>query len=353
MRRCLLIAGLLMLLAGCGAGGDRAAFTESRIPPSLGPLFWAPEGWAWGLIGVGEAPVQRYGVSSTPGTPRANILILTGYGETAEVWFETARDLNAAGYTVWVLERAGQGGSAHYGGPRDLIHAPSFDDDIAAVKTLSRTIVQGAPDRPVIIVGQGVGGLVALAAAQDGAPARAVILSQPDLAPTEARPLPGWLLKVGLGRLPAGWNSGWKRDAPGVRKGEVRARDAIQRAWQTANPDLRMGGPTLGWTNAFAATSAEVREGLGETGVETYVIGSTPDAGFKAALEACQGMPRCADMGIPPPPVVAPGEPLPFRDPEDTRLYLEGKGYRRLLLTVLACATGEPATAPVRACATF
>ena len=43
----------MLLLAACGGGGDgRAPFVESRIPPALGPRFWAPEGWAWGLLTV-------------------------------------------------------------------------------------------------------------------------------------------------------------------------------------------------------------------------------------------------------------------------------------------------------------
>ena len=59
MRRSLVLAGLFLLLTGCGGADDRAPFAESRIPPSLGPRFWAPEGWAWGLIKLGDEPAQR------------------------------------------------------------------------------------------------------------------------------------------------------------------------------------------------------------------------------------------------------------------------------------------------------
>ncbi len=74
--------------------------------------FYPPENWAWGLIEVGDAPAQRYGVAAPAVTARADVLILPDAGETAETWFETARDLTASGYAVWVLEGcAGQGGS--------------------------------------------------------------------------------------------------------------------------------------------------------------------------------------------------------------------------------------------------
>lgn len=298
MRRLTALACLIVLLSGCGGADDRAPFTDSRIPPSLGPGFWAPEGWAWGLIGVGDAPVQRYGVSSTVGTPRANILVLTGQGETAEVWFETVRELNAAGYTVWVLERAGQGGSARYGGPHDLIHTPTFDDDIAAVRALTRTLVQGSPETPVILLGAGMGGLVALRAAQQGATADGLVLSAPDLQPDGA--LDGWqawLAKIGLGAAPQGFGAGWKRDAPDAfARGLTgdRARGGLQTAWQTANPDLRMGGVSLGWRAAFAEAAAAAVEGVAATRTPTLLL--APSGGEGEAV--CSALPTCRTAAL-------------------------------------------------------
>jgi len=307
LTRAALAAGLL-LLAACGGADDRAPFTDSRIPPSLGPGFWAPEGWAWGLIGVGEAPVQRYGVSSTLTAPRASILILTGEGETAEVWFETVRDLNAAGDTVWVLERAGQGGSARYGGPHDLIHAPTFDDDIAAVRTLSRTLAQGSPDAPVILIGAGVGGLVALRAVQQGAAVDGLVLSAPDLKPDGA--LGGWqiwLAKVGLGAVPQGFGVGWKRDAPNAfirgLSGD-RDRGGLQTAWQIANPDLRMGGVSLGWRGAFAQAATAASAGLSATRAPTLLLAAPGGEGEAA----CTALPNCTKAPLP------GARPLPHLD---------------------------------------
>ena len=99
------------LLGACSGSGDLAPFAESRTPASLAERFYPPEGWAWGFVRIGEAPDQRYGVAAPNGVPRAEILILPDYGETAETWFETVRDLNHRGFAVWVLEGAGQGGS--------------------------------------------------------------------------------------------------------------------------------------------------------------------------------------------------------------------------------------------------
>src|SRR5262249_31672451 len=101
---------------------SRDGFADSRPPPGLAERFYPPEDWAWGFLQVGDAPAQRYGVAAPPVTPRADVLILPDYGESAETWFETARDLTASGYVVWVLEGVGQGGSGRLTGHRDLGH---------------------------------------------------------------------------------------------------------------------------------------------------------------------------------------------------------------------------------------
>lgn len=300
MRVRLVLAGLLLLLAACGGGGDgRAPFVESRIPPALGPRFWAPEGWAWGLLKVGDSPAQRYGVSSTLVTPQAQILILTGYGESAEAWFETARDLNRRGYSVWVLERAGQGGSERYVLPRDLGHAPQFQDDIRAVKTLGRMMAAGAPDAPIIILGHSVGGLIAVAAVEQGAPAEGLILSAPTFAGQDLiDSSKAGLVKAGLGRLPAAWNSGWTRGGPdGVAAGLTRDpwRGKVQMAWQTANPDLRMGGPSLGWLAGLRSTSKAIQPGLKDVETPTLLLNGAADHNADPAAQAqvCQAMGQC------------------------------------------------------------
>lgn len=246
MRRLVLV--LLLLLAACG-GDDRAPFADSRIPAALAPRFHPPEGWAWGLVKVGDTPAQRYGVSTTATTPVAHILILTGYGESAEAWFETVRELNGRGYTVWVLERAGQGGSGRFASPRDMGHVPSFDPDIAAVRGMQRAVIRERP----IVVGHGVGALVALRAA---VPTRGLILCAPVLDDPKMRgrrEQAVWMRRLGFGWLRPPGSKGWDRDAPLT----------IQRHWQLANPDLRMGGPSWSWEAAFlesadAARSAKV-----------------------------------------------------------------------------------------------
>ena len=141
----------LLVTAACGQG-DRAAFVESAPPPGLAERFHPPQAWAWGEIQVGDAPVQRYGVASASGVAKAQVLILPDYGESAETWFETARDLSGAGYVVWVLEGVGQGGSGRLTCRRDLGELASFDTDVAAARAMIDLVIRphrAAPADPV------------------------------------------------------------------------------------------------------------------------------------------------------------------------------------------------------------
>ena len=230
MRRRLPAVALICLLAAplvaCRDEGARAPFADSRTPPSLETRFQPPPGWAWGYVTIGEDLVQRYGVSAPRGAPRGQLLILPGYGESAETWFETARDLNDRGYTVWILERQGQGGSERATRRRDLGHATSFEPDVAATRAMVDAVIRPVPANgrrrdPFVILASADGGLVALQALEAGLRADAAILSSPafDLAkPPRAKAdlvrISRWAQRLKLGAMRYPGQTGWKREGP-------------------------------------------------------------------------------------------------------------------------------------------
>lgn len=200
---------------------------------------------------MGKAPAQRYGVAAATGVAKAQLLILPDYGESAETWFETVRDLTGAGYTVWVLEGVGQGGSGRLTSHRDLGEAKSFDTDVAAVHAMLDLAIRPTAQRPLVLMGQGVGALVAARAVETGAAPSSLILSAPDCRHGLA---PGALVLLRLGSLRAPGADRWRRDGPDDRaahRTHDAFRGAVTHAWQFANPDLRLGGPTLDYAAAL------------------------------------------------------------------------------------------------------
>lgn len=315
MRRRLVTIALalspIVAVSACGDGGSRAPFAESRTPPALSARFYPPQGWAWGFVRSGEGPVQRYGVSAPPVAPRANLLILTGYGETAEAWFETVSELNAAGFTVWVLERQGQGGSERATPWRDLGHVDSFDPDVAAIRALRQGVIRPDETIPFVVLGHSDGGLAALRAAQQGLAMDGLVLSSPAFglsAPPRPRSdfakfTPAMrFLRLGWIRTPD--QGGWKREGPdGVQSGQTHdpARGKVQAAWMLANPDLRMGGRSLGWFAAFFDASEAAARDAGRVTVPTLMLDAGQDKAVTATPQTriCQAMPACQETRYP------------------------------------------------------
>ncbi len=185
------------------------------------------------------------------------MLILPSYGEPAESWFETAADLNTLGYVVWVLEPIGQGGSGRWTLPRDLGHAPGFGADVAATRQMAAQVIRR---RPLYLIASRSSAPAALEALAGGLKADGVILSAPTLGTAPPPATPELVMSMGLARLRAPGERGWSRQGPddlelGLTHDGARGR--VRLAWQTANPDLRMGGPSWGWRRAFAAFAAK------------------------------------------------------------------------------------------------
>lgn len=315
MRRRLLVVALALLpilaVSACGDGGSRAPFSDSRTPPALGSRFYPPQGWSWGYVRSGEGMIQRYGVAAPPVAPRATILILTGYGESAEAWFETVSDLNAQGFTVWVLERQGQGGSERETPWRDVGHVDSFDPDVAAVRAMTNGVIRPKGDTPFVVIGHSEGGLVGLRAAQAGLPMDALVLSSPAFGLTAlprprsdfARFTPAMrTLRLGWIRTPD--QAGWKRDAPdGFQSGRTHdaARGQVQAAWMLANPDLRMGGHSLGWFAAFFDASEAAARDIRNTAAPTLMLDAGKDGVVTATPQSrlCKAMIDCREIRYP------------------------------------------------------
>ena len=282
-----------MFLASCGKGDLKEPFTDGRPPLGIEARFLAPDGWAWGLVKIGDAPPARYGVSSPGGTTHADVLILTSYAEPAEVWFETASALNDKGYVVWILEGVGQGGSGRYSRLRDLGYAETLEPDVWTAKAMVEKVIRR---RPLIVMASGASAPVALQAIAATPGVDGLILTspklEPDAAPSASDATRMQQLKVGW--LRADMHGGWSRKGPDDRALGLThdgPRGRLRLAWQTANPDLRMGSPSWSWITAFASAAKAAQPVEPRVAVPTLIL--QPDLGLAPAKAACSRMPHC------------------------------------------------------------
>ena len=287
------------MAAGCDRTDPRAPAVWSRVPPGLQSRFDPPDGWTWALIApAASVPAARYGVSAPPSAVVADVLILASYGEPAEVWFETARELNAKGCAVWVLEPVGQGGGGRYSRLRDLGYADSLTADVLATEVAAERVVHR---RPLIVLASGTSAPAAIQAVAAGAPADGLILTSPRLSadPPAMLSTAGEMQQWRLGWLRADLHGGWSPYGLDDRAQALthdRTRGRLRLAWQTANPALRMGTPSWSWISAF---SAAVRaDAASEPHVGQPVLVLEP-AGARTSSADCRRMVRCTLQAFP------------------------------------------------------
>ena len=247
-----------------------AKSAEMRTPPSLSPRFYAPDGWTATWLGLpGYAPV-RYGVASPPVGPRATVVIVASVEENAEVYFETARDLLARGYAVWILDPA-----------------PTPDAGAEAVRSTVLGLVRPKTGDTVILAGGRSAVLPILQAVERGPlPVSGVVLWTPKLSePLAAQAADA--VRNGQGASAPGAEKAWVRPT-----WDITGRATLADAWRVANPDLRPDKRPWSWFLAQAQAASNVTEAARLKTVVAPVL-LVQDRADPRAEAACTALPRC------------------------------------------------------------
>lgn len=326
------VAAALLCLSACGQKPAEPA--QSHIPSGLQSRFYPPASWAWGRLTIEGAPPLRYGVANPAKAVRGQVIVLPDAGEPAEAWFETAQDLVDRNYVVWVLDLAGQGGSARWRATSGRAYTPSMDLDLVALRALTAKVVRPGP-APVVLMGDGLGAQLALRALAEGLPGvDAAMLGDPTLkargvdlpGPVDGITAADWISKVGLGRLPAPGGEAWsENDARG------RGRWAVGQQWMRGNPELRLGGPSLGWVAAYNRSAATARDPavLGRIAVPVRM---TARPGVRREAEAaCKAIKDCVFTALtvegPAPHLAADGIRGPWLERTDALIEERSEGF--------------------------
>tara|TARA_Y100001970_G_scaffold294331_1_gene450791 strand:+ start:99179 stop:100282 length:1104 start_codon:yes stop_codon:yes gene_type:complete len=104
----------------------------------------------------------RYG-SSEIKQPLGTIILVPGQSEFSESYFELINDINDIGYSVWIMDFYGQGGSDHL--LSDNARADNnFHNDVDDLSQFVNGIVKNTQESPLIILGHSMGGHIVLSA---------------------------------------------------------------------------------------------------------------------------------------------------------------------------------------------
>ncbi len=137
--------------------------------------------------------------------------------------------------------------------------------------------------------------------------------------------------RLGVGWLRADLHGGWSRKGPDDRALGLThdaARGRLRLAWQTANPDLRMGSPSWSWITAFAEASRAAEAAEPRASIPTLIL--QPSAGAGPAGAACKRMFRCT---------------LELQGPAGPALELEVDAVRRPWLSAVAAFVEQRSSA--------
>ena len=235
--------------------------------PALDARFLEPAGFQWGTYINSRTHALRWGHLPVPGATRSCVIV-GGFGEFIEKYFETIADFAARGFSVWCLDWDGQGASARPEEDPTRPLARNFAADADDLALFTQTMV---PQGPRLLVAHSMGGAIGLLSlSRHPKVFDAAVLSAPMLGLLLGG-LPRWLAAAIVWTAMALGNA--KAFAPGAgrwtadpalcpAKSHVSndtARCLIQRGWYSAHPALQVDGATYGWLKAALEIMDELR----------------------------------------------------------------------------------------------
>jgi lysophospholipase len=243
--------------------------------------FHEPPGLRWSeYSGSGAARLRWCALAVAD--PVAHCVIVGGFSECAEKYFETIADFAARRTTVWFLDWRGQGASTRDHPRPARPRARCFDEDAADLAGFTAEVIGHA--RPRVIVGHSMGAAIALLALR-AQPALfdAAILSAPMLGLRMSR-VPRTMahavvaaavaLRLGHALVPGMrvWPADPWRSPAQSRTSSDEHRCRVQPSWFAERPHLRVDGVTYAWLGAALALCRRFEDPQLLAGVGTPVL---------------------------------------------------------------------------------
>jgi lysophospholipase len=154
-----LVAALLVLGAApvAHAVPENAAhaqrFADEVLPFCLGQ-------WQFGDV-TGQGGVRIATASYKVASPKGAIVVVPGRGQPFMAFCETVYDLRDSGYDFYLVDHRGQGWSGRLLDDPERSYVDRFDDYVADLDTVVRTVVQPSRYRRVVALAHSMGGAIA------------------------------------------------------------------------------------------------------------------------------------------------------------------------------------------------
>ncbi|HEY0525331.1 MAG TPA: alpha/beta hydrolase [Stellaceae bacterium] len=257
------------------------------MQPDLEPRFLEPDGFAWGRFQAGDGTSLRWGrldaaAQAAPAEPRAHCVMVTGFKEYIEKYFETVSDLAARGLTVWCLDWRGQGGSDRPRIAPSRPRARDYDRDAGDLAAFAAAMLP--PGALRVLIAHSMGGASALLCLKHHPHLfDAAVLSAPMLGvatgrvpEASARRIARATVRCGLGALFVPGGRRWRFD-PEIGPARSRtsndpARCRVHQAWCAARPELRIDDATYAWLDAALGVTGRLADPDLLGGIRTPIL---------------------------------------------------------------------------------
>ncbi len=123
--------------------------------------FFEPEGWKSDFFTSTSGKEIRYGHAAPKTEPRGTVIITTGYADFTEAYFETINAYLDRGFSVWMMDWAGHGGSEKTV-PGSGKKGQTVEDHIEDLRKFREEVVKPEKDKPVFLSTHSMGGQIAL-----------------------------------------------------------------------------------------------------------------------------------------------------------------------------------------------
>ena len=278
------------------------------------PRFQEPDGFTWGSFQNADGAKIRFGHAKPEGKINGTMVLVPGFREPIEKYFEVMRDMTSRGYEVWMMEWRGNGASDPYiKAEPQKPSSEGFDRDIRDLHKFMTEVVKPADDQKVILSAHSMGAHIGLRylkehpetfdAAITTAPMFDIITG---LFP---RPVARRMVNFAkTGRILGKYMPGGADWEPGKKKFEDNhltsdpARWAVQETLMEQKPELRKGDATYGWLyHAFASIDVLNREDyLKEIKIPVLMAVCEADAvvDVKAQKRAASILPDCKPVTL-------------------------------------------------------